>query len=102
MGFDAPMAEWMRGPFGAQVAATLTSSRLFDRLPFDRGHVRHLIDEHRSGRRDYARLLWTLFNLAAWYDYWVDGSRVARSARPARAMATSPGLLTGGVGHHET
>jgi asparagine synthase (glutamine-hydrolysing) len=80
MGFGAPMSDWMRGPFGGEVESTLMTSGLFRALPFDRDHVAWLIAEHRSGRRDHAVYLWTLFNLAAWYDYWVDRTAASRAA----------------------
>lgn len=72
MGFGAPMDRWMQGEFGSQVEGVLMASRVFDRLPFDRNHVQWLITQHRTGRRNYALFLWALFNLAAWYDYWID------------------------------
>lgn len=72
MGFGAPMDEWLRGSFGGQVEGVLTNSRVFDRLPFDRAHIQSLITDHREGRRGHAVALWALFNLAAWYDYWID------------------------------
>jgi asparagine synthase (glutamine-hydrolysing) len=71
------MVEWMRGKFGQQVEATLLSTRLFDRFPFDRNLIRQLISDHRSGRRDNAIFLWSLFNVAAWYDYWIDAPTTA-------------------------
>jgi asparagine synthase (glutamine-hydrolysing) len=74
MGFGAPMAEWMRGDFGAQVERVLMDSRLFKSMPFNRSYIKHLIDEHRSGRSNNSLYLWSLFNLAAWYDYWIDNS----------------------------
>lgn len=80
MGFGAPMVEWMRGPFGLRVEATLMASRLFERLPFDREHIRRLALDHREGRGEHALFLWTLFNLAAWYDYWIDSPSVALAA----------------------
>jgi asparagine synthase (glutamine-hydrolysing) len=80
MGFGAPMSDWMRGPFGGEVETTLLSSRLFQVLPFDTAHIRWLIAEHRAARRDHALFLWTLFNLAAWYDYWIDRPLAARAA----------------------
>lgn len=80
MGFGAPMVEWMRGPFGARVESTLMSSRLFERLPFDRAHIQAMISDHRTGRGEHALFLWTLFNLAAWYDYWIDAPLVAIAA----------------------
>jgi hypothetical protein len=27
---------------------------------------------HRQGRKDEAVRLWTLFNLAAWHEHWIE------------------------------
>jgi asparagine synthase (glutamine-hydrolysing) len=80
MGFGAPMSQWLRGPFGEQVERTLMSSRLLDRGWLDRAYIRRLCQSHRAGRSDCALYIWTLFNLTAWYDYWID-----RPAELARA-----------------
>lgn len=73
MGFGAPMSQWMRGDFGKQVAAALMSSRLLDRGFFNRSYIEQLFKDHQTGRRDNSLYIWTLFNLTAWYDYWIDG-----------------------------
>jgi asparagine synthase (glutamine-hydrolysing) len=73
MGFGAPMAEWMRGDFGRQAASDILSSKLLDRGWLDRDFITGLINDHRSGRRDASLYIWTIFNLTAWYDYWIDG-----------------------------
>jgi asparagine synthase (glutamine-hydrolysing) len=78
MGFGAPMVEWMRGPFGALVADTIRKSRLRERGFFDQTLIDRMITDHRSGKRDYAVYVWTLFNLTVWYDYWIDHARPAR------------------------
>jgi len=72
MGFGAPMSQWLRNDFGRQVEATLLSSGLLDRCGFNRAAVKKLIQQHREGRADTSVSIWTLFNLAAWYDYWID------------------------------
>lgn len=72
MGFGAPMSQWLQGGFGAQVESTLMNSRLMERGWFDREYVRGLCRAHRAGRRDASVSIWTLFNLTAWYDYWID------------------------------
>jgi asparagine synthase (glutamine-hydrolysing) len=74
MGFGAPMSQWMKGDFGRHVEDSVLSSKLLDRGFFDTAHVRQLFADHYSGRRDNAQYLWTLFNLTAWYDYWIDGT----------------------------
>lgn len=71
MGFSAPMTYWMRGAFGERAKDKTLRSRLMDRGWFDTTFVAALWDEHRSGRRNNSIFLWTLFNLAAWYDYWI-------------------------------
>jgi len=73
MGFGAPMSEWLRGEFGKRVESDLLKSRLLDERYFKRDFVARLCAEHRSGRADYSLYIWALFNLVAWYDYWVDG-----------------------------
>jgi len=72
MGFGAPMSQWLKGDFGRYVRARVTSSTLISRGFFDMDYVRSLFDDHASGRRDNSLYLWTLFNLSAWYDYWID------------------------------
>ena len=74
MGFGAPMSQWMKGDFGRHAENCISSSRLLDRY-FDRQHIRKLFADHYGGKRENSLYLWTLFNLTAWYDYWIDGAR---------------------------
>lgn len=72
MGFGAPMSQWLKGDFGRYVRERLLSSGLLERGYFRRDYVERLSDEHFAGRRDNSVYLWTLFNLVAWFDYWID------------------------------
>jgi hypothetical protein len=38
--------------------------------------VRQLFRRHRAGG-DASLAIWTVYNLAAWYDRWIAGSRAA-------------------------
>jgi len=71
-GFGAPMSDWLRGEFGRQAEARILGSGLMQRGFFKIEYVKKLIDEHRSGQSDNGLYIWTLFNLTAWYDYWID------------------------------
>ncbi|MEE2996714.1 MAG: asparagine synthase (glutamine-hydrolyzing) [Pseudomonadota bacterium] len=71
-GFGAPIAEWLRGEFGARVETEICGSRLMTRGWFDIEAVRQLVREHREERRDASVEIWTMFNLTSWYDRWVD------------------------------
>lgn len=72
MGFGAPMAQWMRGPFGLRVQDSIMRSPLIDRLGFDSAFIREMCSNHISGRSDYSVFIWTLFNLVEWHRYWVE------------------------------
>ena len=73
MGFGAPMSQWLRGDFGRRVESVLAASRLTAAGYLHGSFVQRLCREHRSGRSDHSLYIWSLFNLAAWFDYWVDG-----------------------------
>lgn len=76
MGFGAPMTQWMRGDFGREVEQSMLSSRLLDRGFFRKDYIRDMFKDHHSGRRDNSLYIWTLFNLSAWYDYWIEGKSI--------------------------
>ncbi len=86
MGFGAPMAQWLRGDFGRQAEQSVMASSLLRRGHFNIDYIHRLFADHRCGRRDTSLYLWTLFNLTAWYDYWVD--------KPASPAATSMTTLS--------
>ena len=80
MGFGAPMTQWLRGDFGRRVEGELLASRLLERGWLNRSYITRLCAEHRSGRRDNSLYIWTLYNLTAWYSYWIDGRAHAAAA----------------------
>ena len=80
MGFGAPMADWLRGPFGRAVEAQILASRFFDRFPARRGLVLDMLRRHRAETADFSLYVWTFYNAVAWFDWWVDKRREARVA----------------------
>lgn len=79
-GFGAPMREWLRGPFGREVERTILDCELFRRDWFDRRMIAAMIKDHREGRIDAAVYVWTLFNLAGWFDHWIAPGRPGAAA----------------------
>ena len=73
MGFGAPMSQWLRGDFGREAEGFILSSKLLQRPGFNRDFIAALCGNHRSGREDNALFIWTLYNLAAWHEYWFEG-----------------------------
>jgi asparagine synthase (glutamine-hydrolysing) len=84
-GFGVPINEWMLDRLGGFVENALFNSALRHRELFDYSFVRRLLNEHRSGRTNYAFFLWSLLNLSLWYDQWIDSPRTAAAPRSTAA-----------------
>jgi asparagine synthase (glutamine-hydrolysing) len=84
-GFGVPINEWMLDRLGSFVENALFNSGLRRRELFDYDYVRRLLNEHRSGRANYAFFLWSLLNLSLWYDQWIDSPRATEAPRPSAA-----------------
>ena len=64
-------------PYGSQEYLKKRRWRAIELLKqglFDRDHVARQFRAHRQGKKDEAVRLWTLFNLAAWHAYWIEGT----------------------------
>lgn len=77
MGFDAPMAEWLKGAFGRRVEQEILSSGLMKRGYFNLNYISQMFADLRSNRANLGQQIWTIYNLVAWYDYWIDGRQKA-------------------------
>jgi asparagine synthase (glutamine-hydrolysing) len=86
-GFSMPLARWFRGPLHEQLRAALTDGRLADSGLFDVDFIGTLLDQHRSGLRDHAAVLWVLLCFASFLR--VDQARAAppAAATPERLRA---------------
>jgi asparagine synthase (glutamine-hydrolysing) len=78
MGFGAPMSDWLKGSFGVHVQQVIGDSALIKRDYFNLEYINRLFEMHRRGH-DTSTRIWVLFNLAAWYDCWIE-RRQARVA----------------------
>ncbi|UXY50309.1 asparagine synthase (glutamine-hydrolyzing) [Pseudomonas tohonis] len=72
VGFGAPVAHWLKGELGRRVEYEISQCALFRSGWFDDGYIRDLFEAHRSGRGNHGASLWALYNLAGWYDRWID------------------------------
>jgi asparagine synthase (glutamine-hydrolysing) len=76
-GFGAPVSEWFAGELYRYAEHAILESRIAELDILDYEAVRRILKEHREGTRDRAFLLWNLFNVSRWYDYWVAGRKAA-------------------------
>nr|ANT95934.1 asparagine synthetase [Zoogloea resiniphila] len=65
MGFAVPLARWFRGPLKARLEEVVLGSTLAETGIFNRDYLRHLLEAHQSGARDYSSPLWTLLMFEA-------------------------------------
>jgi asparagine synthase (glutamine-hydrolysing) len=70
MGFGVPLAHWFRGPLREFLHDHLLGDRFTGRGIASPAFVRHLIQEHQSGRRDNSDTLWALLMLELWFRNW--------------------------------
>jgi asparagine synthase (glutamine-hydrolysing) len=65
-GFGQPIGQWLRGPLHGWADELLSPAALAVDDLFDPAPVRALWEEHCSGRRSHAHLLWDVLALQAW------------------------------------
>ena len=64
--FDVPIAAWLRGPLRPHLTEALAeSSPIWQVLQPD--PIRRMAQLHWQGKRDFARELWAILHLAAWW-----------------------------------
>jgi asparagine synthase (glutamine-hydrolysing) len=81
MGFSVPLARWFRGPLRERVRESLLGERLADTGLFNTAYLRHLVDDHQAGRKDYSAPLWTLLMFEAFLRNVMGDETVAGSQR---------------------
>ena len=77
--FTVPVGEWFRTSSHAWLRSTLERSE-FLRQHFEPDALRRLLDEHRSGQRNFTRELRALAALALWADRAFEGRAAGASA----------------------
>jgi len=84
MGFAVPLESWFRGPLRQRVRDAVLGPRLAETGMFNEAYLRHLVDAHQAGTRDYSSPLWTLLMFDTFLRTVVGAGNVAR---PSSAVA---------------
>lgn len=73
-GFALPLGYWLRGPLQEWARGVLAADKLQSVGVLNPGYVEQLFKEHREGKADHRKKLWTLLAWQMWYDRWVANS----------------------------
>ena len=71
-GFGIPLARWLRQDLFELVRGTLLDDRAKSRGLFAPAFIARLVDDHRSGRRDWSARIWALLFLELWFREFID------------------------------
>lgn len=66
-GFGIPLGAWFRGPLSGWAQDVIQAPDSMLQTLFRGGELNCLLDEHRSGRTDHGKRLWTLICLDLWF-----------------------------------
>lgn len=69
-GLSVPVSRWLLRGLGGEVDRLLGRERLVAQGLLCPHIVARLVAEHRAGRADHGRALWTLLTLQDWIDHW--------------------------------
>ena len=72
LGFPVPIRVWLRGD-DAQERLLYAFRGTAARKYFHREELLRLLEEHRNGRKDNSRRLWTVYVFCVWYDIYFRG-----------------------------
>lgn len=70
VGFDLPIADWLRGPLREWASDLLSVRRVASGGFLNPAVVTALLEQHLSGRHNHRDILWTLLMFEAWRDHW--------------------------------
>lgn len=74
-GFSAPDESWYRGEALDYVREVLLNKRAACRDFLNPQFIAHILDDHRSGKRNYRLLLWSFLCFEWWCRIFLDGKR---------------------------
>jgi asparagine synthase (glutamine-hydrolysing) len=72
-GFALPLVHWTRNEMKEMILSLLLDTRTLQRGYLDPNGVRHLVDEHMSGKRNHSGRVWRLLLFELWHRNFLEG-----------------------------
>lgn len=72
LGFPVPLRDWLKGEAGERLLEEIRGSGTdeYFRMPY----LEQMLNQHRNGRGDYARPLWTVYIFSLWHQTYIAES----------------------------
>jgi asparagine synthase (glutamine-hydrolysing) len=71
IGFETPVDRWFRGELSAGVEERLLAPGSASRSYFRPETVRAMLEDHRSGRHDHKRVLFSMLTFELWHEQFI-------------------------------
>jgi asparagine synthase (glutamine-hydrolysing) len=94
-GFALPLVYWMRGELKDGLLGILEEPRTLQRGYFRPQAIRLVLEEHFSGRRNHAGVLWLLLVFELWHRNFLEGQGFGSDANGAASAAILSGTGAG-------
>ncbi|MCH9023383.1 MAG: asparagine synthase (glutamine-hydrolyzing), partial [Planctomycetes bacterium] len=72
MGFPTPFGQWLKGPLRDYTHDVFGSRSLRDRGFFRPEKLEAILDQHWTGKKDHAWLIWRILNIETWMKLFFD------------------------------
>jgi asparagine synthase (glutamine-hydrolysing) len=100
-GFSLPLVHWMRNELKDELLPILLEPRTLQRGYFKPEAIRGVLDEHFSGRRDHAGVLWMLLVFELWHRNFLERYAKGESAGPFPCAAEAMyGKVSASIGEN--
>jgi asparagine synthase (glutamine-hydrolysing) len=80
MGFNFPLAGWLRGELKEMAYDVLLREASTSRQIFKKDYVKRLLDDHVSGEANHSTRIYALLMLELWFSMWIDSSSIPVSS----------------------
>lgn len=74
MGFSIPLIYWFRNELKGFAYQTILNDSDGIKLFFNLAYIKHLLDEHASGKKNHAHRIWSLIVFEMWYRRFMKGN----------------------------
>jgi len=71
-GFPVPIAEWFRGSLHDKIRDILLDKKTLSRGYFRPEYIENLLRQHKSGKQDLSRRIFSLLNIELWHRKYMD------------------------------